>query len=175
MWSCSRAICVADNRLKTIKPPSWITRAPQSLSERKYWKASEYRSWLFFYSLPVMMSILPSSYYNHYALLCHAIYILNSKLKKANKLLQQFYHLFPTLYAERYLSCNMHQLLHLSDSVEQLGPLFTFSCFDHESCNGLLGKMVHSNRGIDKQIMYTFSSMQRMCSLAAENNVQVEY
>ena len=35
--------------------------------------------------------------------------------------------------------------------------------------------MVHSNCGIDKQIMYTFSSMQRMCSLAAENNVQVEY
>ena len=69
----------------------------------------------------------------------------------------------------------MHQLLHLSDSVEQLGPLFTFSCFDHESCNGLLVKMVHSNCGIDKQIMYTFSAMQRMCSLAAKSNAQLEY
>lgn len=71
----------------------------------------------------------------------------------------------------------MHQLLHLADCVEQLGPLHIFSCFDHETANGLLAKMVHSKCGLDKQIMYTFSCMQKMCNVhvAAENNAQMEY
>ena len=92
-WSCSRLISVADDRLRSIRPPSSITRAPRTLRDRKFWKASEYRSWLFYYSLPVMLGLLPTQYYQHYGLLCHAIYILNSSsisprsLKKANKLL----------------------------------------------------------------------------------------
>ena len=92
-WLCSRLISVADDRLRSIRPPSSITRAPRTLRDRKFWKASEYRSWLFYYSLPVMLGLLPTQYYQHYGLLCHAIYILNSNsisprsLKKANKLL----------------------------------------------------------------------------------------
>ena len=180
-WSCSKLVSVADERLKSIKPPTVITRAPRSLSERKYWKASEYRSWLFYYSLPIMFGLLPDDYYQHYALLCQAIYTLNSScitsrdLKFANTLLNQFYYCFPNLYAERYLTFNLHQLLHLTDSVKYLGPLYTFSCFDHEHCNGVLAKMVHSYCGVDKQISYTFSCLQSMCALSAANDVQVEY
>ena len=177
-WSCSRRLHLADSRLKSIRPPSCITRAPKSLVERK---ASEYHSWLFFYSLPIMLSILPSSYYKHYSLLCQAIHTLNScsitrsSLEKARNMLKRYYSHFSNLYGERYLTCNMHQLLHLADSVEQLGPLYTFSCFDHESANGALARMVHSNCGLDKQIMHTFSTVQTMCSIAAENDVQVQY
>ena len=76
---------------------------------------------------------------------------------------------------ERYLTLNMHQLLHITDSVKQLGPLYTFSCFDHEHSNGVLAKMVHSNCGIDKQVSYSFSCLQRMSALAAANDVQIEY
>ena len=69
----------------------------------------------------------------------------------------------------------MHQLLHLADSVKYLGPLHTFSCFDHEHSNGLLAKTVHSNCGVDKQIMSMFSYLQGMCRLSSENNVQEEW
>ena len=36
-WSCSRMVSIADKRLLSIQPPSSITRAPRSLTERKYW------------------------------------------------------------------------------------------------------------------------------------------
>ena len=43
-WSCSKLKRKADARLKSIRPPSNITRSPRSLDERKLWKASEFRS-----------------------------------------------------------------------------------------------------------------------------------
>ena len=171
-WSCSRKLHLADTRLKSIKPPTTISRCPRSLSERKLWKASEFRAWFFFYSLPVMLSILPSEYYHHYGLLCEAIFLLNSSciseasLKKAKKLLKHFYFKFSALYSERYLSCNLHQLLHLSDTVKDLGPLYTFSCFDHENCNGIISRMVHSNCSVDSQIVSAFSNLQCLSSLS---------
>ena len=142
-WSCSKKVAAADIKLINIRPPSTITRTPRSLTERKYWKASEYRAFLFYYSLPVMCDLLPKEYYEHFMLLCHAIHVLNSNtisirnLNKANKLLHRFYYQFAFLYHSRYLTMNMHQLLHLTESVKYLGPLHTFSCFDHEHCNGL--------------------------------------
>lgn len=162
---------IVDARLESIHPPNLITRSPSGISNRKYWKASEYRSWLFFYSLPVMLSILHEDYYQHYILLCEAIYILNShvnrkELKRASKLLQHFYFKFPILYADRYMSCNMHQILHLPSVVEDLGPLFTPSCFDFEDSNGKLAKMVHSHSCIDSQILSSFGTLQALSDLA---------
>jgi hypothetical protein len=171
LWSCSRYVSTVDARIESIQPPNLITRAPRGISKRKHWKASEYRSWLFFYSLPVMSNILHRDYYQHYALLCEAIYNLNSSiepsgLKKASKLLQHFYFKFSTLYSGRYLSCNMHQILHLPAVVKDLGPLFTSSCFDHEDSNGKLAKMVHSHACIDAQILSSFGNLQRLSDLA---------
>ena len=74
-WSCSKKVANADNKLLSIKPPSTITRTPRSLTERKYWKVSEYRAFLFYYSLPVMLSLLPTEYFEHFTLLCHGIYM----------------------------------------------------------------------------------------------------
>lgn len=172
LWSCCRSESVVDARMESIQPPNFITRAPRGVSKRKFWKASEYRSWLFFYSLPVMWGILHTDYYQHYVLLCEAIYILNSsvnprQLKKCSKLLRHFYFKFPTLYSERYLSCNMHQILHLPTVVEDLGPLFTNSCFDHEYSNGKLAKMVHSHSCVDSQILASFGTLQTLSDLAS--------
>ena len=68
IWSCSRSVSVVDARLESIQPPSLITRVTHAISKRNFWKASEYRAWLF-YSLPVMYKILPDIYYQHYVLL----------------------------------------------------------------------------------------------------------
>ena len=46
-------ITIVDRRLLNIKPVSEFSRVPRSLSDRKHWKASEYRSFLLYYSLPV--------------------------------------------------------------------------------------------------------------------------
>ena len=45
--------------ISTIKPPSEVPRTPRPLDAMAYYKASEYRAWLLFYSLPIMCYYLP--------------------------------------------------------------------------------------------------------------------
>ena len=45
-------------RLLNIQPPQEIFRLPRSLKSRTKWKASEWYSWLLFYSIPCLTGIL---------------------------------------------------------------------------------------------------------------------
>ena len=45
-----------DNRLQANNVPAKVTRAPRSITDRKYWKASEWRAFIF-YSLIVVRGI----------------------------------------------------------------------------------------------------------------------
>jgi hypothetical protein len=41
-----------------------------------HWKASEYRSWLLYYSLPALQGILPDTYLTQFSLLVERSFIL---------------------------------------------------------------------------------------------------
>ena len=50
-----------DELLLEQRPPHDFTRPPRSLAKHlSYWKASEFRTWLLYYSLPVLTDFLPS-------------------------------------------------------------------------------------------------------------------
>ena len=53
---------------------------------------------------------------------------------------------------ERYYTANVHQLLHLADSVRYLGPLWAHSTFPFEDTNGWLGDLFNGTRNPDKQV-----------------------
>lgn len=55
-----------NRRLAKLQPPLFITRAPRPLSELKYWKASEYKSFLLYYGPVILVDILNSSYHSHF-------------------------------------------------------------------------------------------------------------
>ena len=58
LWYCGQKVAEADSKLLQIKSP--ITRAPRSIQQhRNYWKGLECSAWLLYYSIPVMLSILP--------------------------------------------------------------------------------------------------------------------
>jgi len=159
-----RQVKTIDSRLETINPPSIITRKPRKLSTHfKYYKASEYRAFLLYYSLPVLSGILPSQYLNHYSLLVVSIHTLlqqsisDRQLNQCQSLINTFCRQFEVLYGQRYMSANVHLLLHLPSTVRQLGPLWVFSCFYFEGQNGVLKRLVHGTQHIDKQIITSFS------------------
>lgn len=60
------------------------------------------------------------------------------EMKHAEILLKQFVMTFATLalYKPRYLTLNFHLLLHFTENVKQLGPIWGFSCFPFEDKNG---------------------------------------
>lgn len=120
---------VLESRIKDIKPPHRITRLPRSLAESKYWKASEWRAWLLFYSLPVLDGVLQTRYVKHLSLLVSAIFLLLKEnvtfqdVNKADDLLFQFVVRFQLLYGEASMTFNVHLLTHLAKSVKLWGPL----------------------------------------------------
>jgi len=145
VFSVSGQVSLADKRLSEISPTLEIHRLPRSISEHlKYWKASELRSFLLYYGIPVLYGILPDNYFHHYAIFVHAIYIClkesisSEDLKKAELMLCSFCEDFSSLYDERFITLNVHQLLHLTDDVRDLGPMYTHSCFSFEDKNGFI-------------------------------------
>ena len=56
--------------------------------------------------------------------------------------------MFPYLYELRYQTINIHNLLHLPQSVRELGPLWTHSCFHFEDKNGYILNMIHGTQAV---------------------------
>ena len=53
---------------------------------------------------------------------------------------------------ERYMTANIHGLLHLPNSVRKLGPLWVHSCFPFEAANGVILKLFHGTQNTEKQV-----------------------
>ncbi|CAD6223668.1 GSCOCG00013005001-RA-CDS, partial [Cotesia congregata] len=67
-----------NKRLTNIQPPNEIQRTPRVLLQKKLWKASEWRSWLLFYSVPVLTGILRDDLLDSYKLLVSSVHKLLS-------------------------------------------------------------------------------------------------
>jgi hypothetical protein len=70
--------------------------------------------------------------------------------------------MFPSLYDARYVTINIHSLLHLPATVKELGPLWSTSCFAFESANGDLLKLFHGTQSIDLQIVNAVHVFQKL-------------
>ena len=169
LWYCGNRVKEADYKLLQIKPLLTITRTPRSIEQhRSYWKASEYCNWLLFYSLPVMFCILPMEYLAHHMLLVEAIHTLlkssitSSQLDKAEKLLQHYCFKLQHYYSERYMTANVHHLLHLTKIVKEFVPPYVYSCFPFEGANGSLLSYIKGTQHIDAQILETVSIRQSL-------------
>ena len=144
--------------LSNIKPPDNFRIKPRSLNDRAHWKASEYRAWLLYYSLPVLIKTLPGNYVHHYALLVCSMHVLLNDvitvegLRFSQRALNAFYKLLPTLYGEISCSANMHALIHLPKCVARFGPLWAFSMFGQESFHSELKRRIHGTRNVLPQI-----------------------
>ena len=92
-----------------MKPPSEITRSPRSLTERQFWKASEWRAFLLFYSPVILRNELPSPYYEHWLLLVHAMHLLMAPALTLNDISKAELCLvkFVTMTQELYMGLNM--------------------------------------------------------------------
>ena len=137
----------------------------------KYWKASELRSFLLYYSLPALYGLLPDEYYEHYFCFVRAIFLLlqdsisELHLTTADQLLDRFCSKFSYFCQKRFEALNVHQLLHLMDSVRDLGALYTHTCFLFEDKNWFILKLVHGTQFIDCQILAAVSFTQKLPKL----------
>jgi len=150
------------DKLLSLRPPSDISRLPRSLAERKYWKGSEWKSFLLYYSLIVLPDVLPTKYTNHWFLLVYSIHALlqdcvtGADVAAAESALQEFVQGVQALYGDQYCTFNVHQLLHLCDAVQNWGPLWAFSCFRFENNIGQILSLVRGSKCVPEQIFQSF-------------------
>ena len=142
LFSIRKLLNSVDNLFMKQRPPHEFSRPPRSIkSHLSYWKASEFRSWLLFYSLPFLLNVLPPLYLHHFALLVCFIHILLQKqitqvrCNAVEEMLLDFYNLFPKLYGLSNCTMNPYFLC-------LWGPLWTHSAFSFKSMNGSLTAMV---------------------------------
>ncbi|XP_036142749.1 uncharacterized protein LOC105834125 isoform X1 [Monomorium pharaonis] len=139
--------------LKTLVShiPIEFSRKPRGLDELDRWKATEFRLFLLYTGLITMWSYLPINYLrNFYALHC-AISILCNPIDcknnnaYAHELLVYFVQTFKILYSEKYVTYNVHNLIHLHEDVKNYGCLDMFSAFPFENYFQEMKKMLRKS------------------------------
>ena len=112
------------------------------------------------------------NFMNIFLLLSEAIYLLVSSsitthdLARAEILLLTFCFEFTYYYGLRFISMNIHQLVHLVDNVRALGPLWTHSCFSFEDKNAFLLGIFHGTQNIQFQIVSALCMMKQLPVMA---------
>lgn len=131
--------------------PSEFNRQPRVLKYSDRWKATEYRSFLLYYGIVSLKGVLSKDLYKHYLSLVVSIRILceanitkrNNLLPFARKCLDYFVWKAKDHYGRAFTVYNVHNLLHLSDDVENFNlSLDEMSCFPFENYLGWLKKLV---------------------------------
>lgn len=159
-WNIKQFIKEIDTFLVNIRPLQSFSRLPRPISQFQFYKASEYYNWILFYSLPALINYLPDKYLQHWMLIVIALYTLLQEritiqpdLQQADELIKIFREEIPTLYSDRDLTYNVHQLAHLVLSVKRWGPLWATSAFPFENYNGFIANCVHGNKHMGQEIV----------------------
>lgn len=148
---------IINQRIATIKSCRFTNRKIEPLGHYSTFKASQFRDFLLYYH-PILDGFLGKKYYNHFRLLCSAIYILlqptisQIELNEAKQKLKTFVINYQTYYGKTAMTMNVHCLLHLADCVENMGPLWSFSMFSFESFNNRLKQYAKNSNNVINQI-----------------------
>lgn len=78
--------------------------------------------------------------------------IPNMAIDVAEDLLHRFVKNFQDLYGFQFSSINVHLLLHLPNCVRNLGPLWSYSCYEYEDLNGQFLKSIHGTWHLETQM-----------------------
>ena len=168
-YSIRQHLKTIEERISSLKPPSFVQRFPSSIDKHaQEWKAHDYKNWFFHYSAVTLCDLLPENQFEHYKLLLFGVSILfkssisEEDLNLAERALQKFVSQFADIYKTRYMSSNVHLLLHLVDQVRKFGPLPNISAFPFEDMNGQLKNLVHGSTSPELQISSSISFLLSM-------------
>ena len=149
--------------------PKEFARNPRSFRFVKLWKATEFRQFLLYTGPVALQNVLPGQLYNNFLTLHFAITLLidkkycgNSEINSyADKLLRLFVRQFMSLYGKKYVSHNVHNLIHLAADAKLFGTLDDFSSFRFESFLNQLLRLLQKSEKPLQQIMRRYSEREK--------------
>lgn len=144
----SKIVRLPTNKIKMISKnlldirdviPNDFARRPQRIEKLGSWKATELRQFLLYTAPVILYKILNPQVYSHVLSLHVAMRILSNEAflenyaDYAQSLLEHFVDTFIILYGKRFVSHNVHGLLHIVNDAKLLGPIHEFSTFQFEN------------------------------------------
>lgn len=145
--------------LDSMKLPHQVCRLTRPIADNKYWKAREWENWVLYLSLPVFCTRLPAHLLKYWSLLVESLFTLlkteisYDELANVSKMLEAFVKDTEHYFGKSSMSFNVHQLLHVTDTVKQWGPLWAHSAFAFEAGNHKLLQAIHCGKGVVLQIL----------------------
>ncbi|XP_026829221.1 uncharacterized protein LOC113562841 [Ooceraea biroi] len=175
----ARSISIICERLNILRVycPSDFARRPRSLDVYSKFKATEFRQFLLYTGPVVMYGLLDERVYKHFLFLHAAIRVLVSKspssqhLRFAELALQKFILRCKSLYGPTFHTYNVHGLVHLTDDVERLGSLDSFSAFPYENNMSMFRKYC---RKLGQPLQQFFNRMAEKRVHDVSDNRQVD-
>lgn len=118
--------------------PSEIHRSIRTLNDIKYWKATEFRSFLLYIGIVVLKERVSQREYELFLKLFCAVSICSSHIYAsyipiARDLFIDFIENHIELFGEGSITMNIHNTSHVVDDVEMFGPLDTISAYKFEN------------------------------------------
>ncbi len=121
---------------------------PRAVREIDRWKATEFRQFLL-YTGPVMLKdLLSTEVYKNFLLFFVGIFILcnnsliGDHIDYASDILRLFVTHFGQLYGPKFLSYNVHCLVHLVEDAKHHSVLDNFSAFQYENHHNKLKRLL---------------------------------
>ncbi|CAF0992928.1 unnamed protein product [Brachionus calyciflorus] len=132
-YSLRRYMQEVDNRLLTIKPPSFVPKTPRTIYSYNLWRAHEYLAFIIYYALPIFKDIMKFEYYQNLKKLVIFVEVLLSKninkkdLILVEAVIREFVKEVQDLYSKKAMLSGMHELLHLVDCTFDFDNLHCFN------------------------------------------------
>ncbi|XP_049293236.1 uncharacterized protein LOC125768935 [Anopheles funestus] len=155
-----------------IRLRSEVNRPVRSFLHVRFWKATEYRSFLHYVSVVVWRDFFTYQQYNHFLCYYCGVTIFSSSAHQrlwplAEKLLTHFVKEFRKYYGRAYLTSNVHNLIHVAGDVANCGPLDNFSTYAFENYLQIVKRYVKSGTRVAAQVA---ARMQEIASIEVAAN-----
>lgn len=169
----SNHISQISSRLNNISGsmPTEFNRQPRPLRDLPYWKATEFRQFLLYLGPVVLKGIVSHNVYEHFLGLHISMSILLNDSSQSRyrllgycrELLLWFVSKSKDVYGRKFISYNVHSLIHLCDDAENFqSSLNHLSAFKFENYMQVLKKNVRSNNNPVAQVIKRESELSSL-------------
>ncbi|XP_049279107.1 uncharacterized protein LOC125761706 [Anopheles funestus] len=153
--------------LVSIELPAEIHRVVRPLQHVAYWKGTEYRTFLNHIGIPFLKGRISDAAYHHFKLFYVAITLFSSQhfasyWKHAGKLLEKFVVDYSDVYDRKYLTSNVHNLLHIEADVTMFGALPTISSYPFENRLQFIKKLIRTGHRTLSQVICRLTELNQV-------------
>ncbi|CAF4715096.1 unnamed protein product [Rotaria magnacalcarata] len=165
--------------LQSFRFPSTTSRRPRSLLKFKKLKANELRMVLLF-GFVIFKKALNAKYYNHFLKLVFAIHFSENRCVTATmignikSLLHEFLIEFPKLYTVRHNQQVIHSLNHIGQTVNDYGPLNSYSTFHFENNLGMIMRTIKGTRREEIEMIGNLNMFRSACFHLQDSTINDE-